>query len=184
MTGWLVTFALFFIAAAFGIAVTQGQTTWVPRATWAVPTLLTLAGSCIVWALFRWVRFQCFVWRHLPKIIPRPQGHPGASKTIQFDSVQLADILRQVASLSRYERLALEQMIVKEGMTGAHFYQFIVEQGFPIASLAHQRDIEKVFEGIAEKTTLLDRNYTTGHWSVKPALAKMVQHVLNSDDGR
>lgn len=109
-------------------------------------------------------------------------AHASAVKTGHFDPVQLADIRGQVESLSSYERLALKQLIVKDGMTGAHFYQFIVEQGFPIGSLLHQKEIEKVFDVIAQKTTLLERNYTTGHSLVKPGLVAIVRSVLNPDD--
>lgn len=35
MIGWLVTYAMFFAAAGLTIAVTQGRTTWVPKAAWA-----------------------------------------------------------------------------------------------------------------------------------------------------
>lgn len=66
-------------------------------------------------------------------------------------------------------------------MTPAHFYQFLVEQGFPIASLLHQQDLEKMFDVISQETTFLDRNFTTGHWFVKPGLLKQVRYLLYSE---
>jgi hypothetical protein len=75
MTGWLVTFGLFFIAAAWRIAVTQGQTPWVPRTTWVIQALLTLAVLCLVGALCLWRGFRHFVWSQLPRVNPHPQGH-------------------------------------------------------------------------------------------------------------
>jgi hypothetical protein len=74
VAGWSITFALFFLAAALTVAVTQGQTSWVPKATWAVPTLLAFAILCFGIALCRWRRFQRFIWRHLPRLIPPPES--------------------------------------------------------------------------------------------------------------
>jgi hypothetical protein len=75
MTGWLVTFGLFFIAAAWRIAITQGQTTWSPRTTWVIQALLTLAVFCLVGAMRLWKGFRHFVRSQLPSVNPHPQGH-------------------------------------------------------------------------------------------------------------
>lgn len=64
----------------------------------------------------------------------------------------------ELKRLNAYQLFAVRQLLTAGGMTGAQFADRLQEWGFPIASLAHQREIATVFEIINRETTLLSRD--------------------------
>jgi hypothetical protein len=77
------------LRAAVGLMITQGQTSWVPKATWLGPALLCVVGILWSLALREWPPFQMWAWgRFFPAIIPRPDGTRSRSTAPVESAVQ------------------------------------------------------------------------------------------------
>ena len=96
-----------------------------------------------------------------------------------LDNARLADANRQILSLSHFERFALWQLLLKDGMTAEQFRDLARhEHGIPVATQADVLELGKIFAVIHEKSALLAYEQSLGRWTIKPEFKAPVHHAL------
>ena len=106
--------------------------------------------------------------------VPLPTGE-------SVDPDQLRAIRPQIQSLSGFERLALRELLIHEGLSNNQFLDLMKLRGYPIVDDSG-RPLDRVAnacQDIFNKTTILDRTYSTGSWFVKNDLKPVVRRLLS-----
>lgn len=76
---------------------------------------------------------------------------------------------RQWHSLNLIEKIALRLCTVRGGITDNQLAEYLESNGLPKRT--------DVFSGIAARTSLLGRDYTTGQWTVKTSFADDIKRL-------
>jgi hypothetical protein len=131
--------------------------------------IVFLAGSTLAYFALR-------LGRRLPSTAPRAQGQ--GYSTLGLDAVRLADTEHQLLCLSHFERFALWQLLVKDGMTGEYFADLVEQYGIPVESLLGQQNLAKTFAVIQGKSALLAYNQNSERWTVRSEIKDFVHYVI------
>jgi|ERR1035438_9399769 hypothetical protein len=114
-------------------------------------------GSILFYFLVALVVVSVLVWiLSVRKLWNAQRGHANPDPAIRSE----------LERLNVYQTFALRQLAISGGMTGEQFEQRYRELGFPVATLAHQREIAKIFEELNHETTLLTRD-ASGVWHLR-----------------
>jgi len=100
------------------------------------------------------------------------------------DSSLAKAIRQQLEQLTRFEQDALRELRRHGGLTGHQFAQLMGARGYPIKGEDGRelKDVYNALQGIAQKTTLLDRTMATATWFVKTELIDTVDGILKEED--
>ena len=132
--------------------------------------IVFLAGSAMVYLALRLGTGRLSGWQ------PREQGH--AHSALDLDAARLADTEHQLLCLSHFERFAMWQLVLKDGMTGEYFAEVVKQYGIPVASMLGQQNLAKTFDVIQNKSALLAYDQNSERWTVRPEVKDFVHYVI------
>ena len=112
--------------------------------------------------------------KRISQYFENPVARSAGASRDTFDKRQMADLRAQTEKLSQFQKMAIEELILKGGMTGAQFAQLVKDQGFPVDPQA----AEAVLTQIGQVTTFLGRDYTTGSYFVKPEVKEQLKRIM------
>jgi hypothetical protein len=82
-------------------------------------------------------------------------------------------------SLSHFERFALWQLLLKDGMIGEYFADLVmIQYGIPVGSVAAKRDLANTFAVIQAKSALLAYDQDSERWTIRPEVKDFVHYVI------
>lgn len=130
--------------------------------------IVFLAGSVMVYLALR-------LSGRRPPAAPRTQGQ----EYFILDAARLADTEHQMLSLSHFERFALWQLLLKDGMIGEYFADLVmIQYGIPVGSVAAKRDLANTFAVIQAKSALLAYDQDSERWTIRPEVKDFVHYVI------
>jgi hypothetical protein len=109
-------------------------------------------------------------------VTSKDQESPGLSN---LDYARLADTKEQLLCLSHFERFALWQLLLKDGMIGEYFADLVmIQYGIPVGSVAAKRDLANTFAVIQAKSALLAYDQDSERWTIRPEVKDFVHYVI------
>ena len=91
---------------------------------------------------------------------------------------RMKDIGAQVKRLSSFELFALVRLLENRRMTGPDLATIAHELGIPVEMRVTEEAIEKTFERIAQRASILAQDPTTKDWSINEADRPYMEYLL------